>query len=122
MLKFVLFLLATLAVVGYGLYLLFPTAFKPSGHAGGQKRWAYLFGVILALEALVFVIAPILNWWLPKGVSTFSGAIDALFYVILAVTGVTFIAVARCSPTCCSNMAPRPAAVPFTRMAITSWK
>src|SRR5262245_12659458 len=93
MLKFVLFVLATLAVVGYGLYLLFPTAFKPSGQVGGHKRWAYLFGVILALEALVFALAPVFKWWLPKGVSTFSGAIDALFYIILAVTGVTFIAV-----------------------------
>jgi cytochrome c oxidase subunit II len=93
MIKFVLFLLAMLAVAAYGLYLLFPAAFKPSGRAGGHKRWAYLFGITLALEALTFVVAPIFHLWLPKGVSTYSGAIDALFYVILAVTGITFIAV-----------------------------
>lgn len=93
MIKFVVFLVATFAVVGYGLYLLFPAAFKPSGQPGGRKRWAYLFGGVLALEALAFVVAPLVHWWLPKGVSTYSGAVDALFYIILAITGVTFIGV-----------------------------
>lgn len=93
MIKFVVFLVATLAVVGYGLYLLFPAAFKPSGQPGGRKRWAWLFGIVLTLEALAFVVAPIVKLWLPKSVSTFSGSVDALFYIILAVTGVTFIAV-----------------------------
>jgi cytochrome c oxidase subunit 2 len=90
MIKFVFFLVAMVAVAGYGLYLLFPAAFKP---AGGRKRWAYLFGITLALEALTFAFAPMFKWWLPKGVSTFSGAVDGLFYIILAITGVTFIAV-----------------------------
>ena len=93
MMKFVIFLVATLAVVGYGLYLLFPAAFKTSGQPGGRKRWAYLFGTVLALEALSFVVAPIVKWWLPKSVSSFSGSVDALFYIILAITGVTFIGV-----------------------------
>lgn len=93
MLKFAIFVIATLAVVGYGLYLLFPSAFKPSGQPGGHKRWAYLFAAVLFAEALLFVVAPVLNWWLPLGMSTYSWDVDALFYVILAVTGITFIAV-----------------------------
>jgi len=41
----------------------------------------------------VFVLAPMMNWWLPLSVSSYSGGIDFLFYVILAVTGVTYIGV-----------------------------
>ena len=92
MLKFAIFGLLTLAVAGYGLYLLFPAAFRPSP-GGGSKRWAYLFGVVLTAEALLFVVAPVMNWWLPMSASSYSGGIDRLFYIILAVTGVTFIAI-----------------------------
>src|SRR5437870_2847682 len=92
MVKFAIFGLLTLAVAGYGLYLLFPAAFKPSP-AGGRKRWAYLFGGVLAAEALLFVVAPVMNWWLPMSASSYSGGIDDLFLIILGVTGVTFIAV-----------------------------
>lgn len=74
-----------LAAAAYGVYVMVPSLLKP--------RWAYLFGVILALELAVFLVAPLVGWWLPKGVSTYSGAVDALFYGILAVTGVTFIGV-----------------------------
>ncbi len=52
-----------------------------------------MFGVILALEALAFVVAPMAKLWLPMGVSTYSGGVDSLFYIILAVIGVTFIGV-----------------------------
>jgi len=92
MLKFAMFALLTLAVAGYGLYLLFPAAFKPSPGVG-RKRWGYLFGGVLTAEVLVFVFAYVMNWWLPKSVSSYSGGIDDLFYIILAVTGVTFIGV-----------------------------
>src|SRR5213592_3749876 len=92
MLQFAIFAVLTLAVAGYGLYLLFPAAFTRSP-GGGSKRWAYLFGAVLAAEALVFVLAPIMNWWLPMRASTYGGGIDDLFYIILAVTGVTFIGV-----------------------------
>jgi len=73
------------AAAGYGVYVLVPTLLRP--------RWAYLFGAVLALELALFVVAPFVGWWLPRGVSTYSGAVDALFYGILAVTGVTFIGV-----------------------------
>src|SRR5450432_3044841 len=76
--KFAIFAVLTMAVAGYGLYLLFPAAFKPSP-GGGRKRWAYLFGIVLTVEALVFVLAPIMNWWLPKSASSYSGGIDDLF-------------------------------------------
>lgn len=34
-----------------------------------------------------------LSWWLPESASTFSGKVDAIFYVILAVTGIMFFIV-----------------------------
>src|SRR5438132_2058688 len=40
---------------------------------------------------LLFIVAPFVGWWLPKDVSTFGGGIDALYYLILAITGFFFI-------------------------------
>src|SRR5437764_670093 len=91
MMTFAIFAALTLAAAGFGLYVLFPAAFRPS--ATGHKRWGYLFGTVLLAEAGLFVIAPVLNWWLPPSVSTYSPDIDFLFYAILGVTGVTFIGV-----------------------------
>ena len=34
-----------------------------------------------------------LNWWLPRDVSTFGGEIDSLFHIIYWITGATFFAV-----------------------------
>jgi cytochrome c oxidase subunit 2 len=34
-----------------------------------------------------------LNWWLPKDVSTFGPQIDSLFHLIYWITGITFLAV-----------------------------
>ncbi|MBI1870724.1 MAG: cytochrome c oxidase subunit II [Chlamydiae bacterium] len=34
-----------------------------------------------------------LSWWLPEGISTYSGKVDAIFYVILVITGVMFFLV-----------------------------
>lgn len=91
MITFAIFAVLTLAAAGFGLYTLFPMAFKQS--ESGNKRWAYLFGAVLFVEMLLFAVAPIMNWWLPLGVSTYSWDVDVLFYAILAVTGVTFIGV-----------------------------
>jgi cytochrome c oxidase subunit 2 len=88
---FAIIALLTVATLIYGLYVIFPEALRPSGR--GVKRWAYLFGITLAIEILTFVVAPVLGWWLPLGRSTYSGDVDLLFYVILAVTGITFIGV-----------------------------
>ncbi|MBI1883841.1 MAG: cytochrome c oxidase subunit II [Chlamydiae bacterium] len=34
-----------------------------------------------------------LNWWLPEGISTYSGKVDGIFYIILAITGLMFFLV-----------------------------
>jgi cytochrome c oxidase subunit 2 len=55
------------------------------------KGWSVLFGVVMALSAGLFFVAPFVKgWWLPKCVST-NGAVDGLFYIILFITGFFFI-------------------------------
>lgn len=56
-----------------------------------QKGWSYLFGAVMVAAAALFVVAPIAGWWLPRNVSTFGPRVDALFYIILAITGFFFI-------------------------------
>ncbi len=57
-----------------------------------QKFWSILFGATMGAALLLFVVSPFIpGWWLPKNVATFGGDIDALFYVILFVTGFFFI-------------------------------
>jgi cytochrome c oxidase subunit 2 len=92
MIKYAIIALAIGAVLAYGLYVLIPQAFKPSS-GGGRKRWAYLFGGVLLAEVIISVLSPALNWWLPVGRSTYADDVDLLFYVILAVTGITFLGV-----------------------------
>jgi cytochrome c oxidase subunit 2 len=41
--------------------------------------------------AALFVVAPFVGWWLPKGVSSHAADIDFLYYLILAITGFFFI-------------------------------
>jgi cytochrome c oxidase subunit 2 len=40
---------------------------------------------------LLFIVSPFVGWWLPENVATFGGAIDNLFYLILAITGFFFV-------------------------------
>ena len=56
-----------------------------------QKFWSVLFGATMLGALLLFIVAPFVGWWLPKDVSTFGGGIDALYYLILAITGFFFI-------------------------------
>lgn len=56
-----------------------------------QKFWGVLFGATMLAALLLFVVAPFVGWWLPKNVATFGSRIDALFYLILAITGFFFI-------------------------------
>lgn len=56
-----------------------------------DRYWSVLFGAVMAACMLLFFVAPLVGWWLPKNVSTFGGGIDTLFYVILAVTGFFFV-------------------------------
>ena len=55
------------------------------------KFWSMLFAAMMIFCGGTFVIAPMMGWWLPEGVSSHSGAIDYLFYVILIITGFFFI-------------------------------
>lgn len=56
-----------------------------------HKWWSFLFGAIMLAAALLFVVAPLFGWWLPKNVASFGGGVDNLFYLILAITGFFFI-------------------------------
>lgn len=56
-----------------------------------QKFWSLLFGITMTACLLLFVVAPFVGWKLPSNISTFGGAIDALYYAILAVTGFFFV-------------------------------
>lgn len=56
-----------------------------------HKWWSFLFGAVMVAAVLLFVVAPIAGWWLPKNVSTYGGGVDMLFYLILAITGIFFI-------------------------------
>lgn len=56
-----------------------------------QKGWSILFGVVLAATFVLTAVAPFMNWWLPKQVSSYGGDVDYLFYVILALTGFFFV-------------------------------
>lgn len=56
-----------------------------------HKWWSFLFGAVMTAAVLIFVVAPFANWWMPRNVSTYGGGVDALFYLILAITGFFFI-------------------------------
>ena len=55
------------------------------------KWWAALFGATMLGCLVLFIVAPFAGWWLPEGVSTHSGRVDALFYIILGITTFFFI-------------------------------
>ena len=55
-----------------------------------NKFWGIVFAVVMAACGLSFVVAPLMGWWLPEGVSTHSRQVDDLFYVILYITGFFF--------------------------------
>ncbi|NDC54767.1 MAG: cytochrome c oxidase subunit II, partial [Planctomycetia bacterium] len=54
--------------------------------------WSLLFLAVPVLGVATFAVAPAYDIWLPKDVSEHGKAIDGLFYFILALTGVVFIA------------------------------
>src|SRR3954464_8980474 len=53
--------------------------------------WGILFAVVLIAAFALTAAAPAVGWWLPRGVSTYSGQIDTLFYWILGVTAFFFV-------------------------------
>jgi cytochrome c oxidase subunit II len=56
-----------------------------------QKWWSVLFGAVLAACLLLFIVAPFVDWWLPRSICSYGPGIYLLFYVILAVTGFFFV-------------------------------
>jgi cytochrome c oxidase subunit II len=56
-----------------------------------QKLWSVFFGLVLAAIFALCAVSPWVGWWLPQNVSSYGGDVDALFYIITAITGVTFV-------------------------------
>ena len=54
--------------------------------------WGLLFLAVPVLGVATFAVAPSINVWLPKDVSAHGYEIDSLFYFILALTGIVFVA------------------------------
>ncbi len=55
-----------------------------------NKFWSIVFGVVMLACGLSFVVAPLMGWWLPAGLSSHAKEVDDLFYVILGITGFFF--------------------------------
>jgi cytochrome c oxidase subunit 2 len=53
--------------------------------------WTILFAAVNLAALGLFVVAPFVGWWLPRGESTHAWDVDFLFYVILWITGFFFI-------------------------------
>lgn len=57
-----------------------------------HKFWSLVFGIIIFLCFMLFVVAAFVpGWWLPKQVSTFGDKADQLFYLILWITTFFFV-------------------------------
>ena len=55
------------------------------------KGWSIFFGAVLLGTFLIWFAAPVFGWWMPENVSTFGGAVDNLFYMILGLTAIFFV-------------------------------
>jgi cytochrome c oxidase subunit II len=64
----------------------------PKGRRWSGIAWSLLFLLVPVLGTATFVIAPYYDHWLPKDVSVHGKSIDGLFYFILVLTGVVFLA------------------------------
>jgi cytochrome c oxidase subunit 2 len=56
-----------------------------------DKWWSFLFGSVMLACTALFVVAPIVGWWLPPITSEHGADIDMLWYLIQAITGFFFI-------------------------------
>ncbi len=56
-----------------------------------MKRWGYFFALVPILGTLTFVLAPYFGCDLPRNISTFGERIDWLYWMIMAITGITFV-------------------------------
>ena len=57
-----------------------------------NKFWVILFLLVPIFGCATFFVAPYYNIWLPTDVSAHGRAIDHLFYFILGLTGLVFVA------------------------------
>ena len=57
-----------------------------------SRLWSLMALVTLIFGVLTFALAPSYGMWLPQDVSSHGRDIDSLFYFILILTGVVFIA------------------------------
>ncbi|MFM7077998.1 MAG: cytochrome c oxidase subunit II [Planctomycetaceae bacterium] len=64
----------------------------PKGRRIGGIVWSLLFLLVPVLGVATFIVAPWFDHWLPKDISVHGRDIDGLFYFILALTGVVFVA------------------------------
>src|SRR5579863_10503201 len=59
-----------------------------------NRFWFFFFTFAGVAAVGSFVVAPSMNWWFPgDSLSPLGAQIDDLFYLILVITGVTFIGV-----------------------------
>jgi cytochrome c oxidase subunit 2 len=65
---------------------------------------------VLGACALLFVVAPFAGWWLPFDASSYGSKVDGLFYLILIITGVTYIGVEAVLVWALWKFAARPGA------------
>ena len=64
----------------------------PRGRRWTGMFWSILFLLVPVLGVASFVVAPWFDHWLPRDVSVHGRSIDGLFYFILVLTGVVFVA------------------------------
>jgi len=61
-----------------------------------NRFWFFFFSIAAVAAVVSFAVAPSMGWWFPApgpSLSPLGAQIDDLFYLILVITGVTFIGV-----------------------------
>src|SRR5436190_11457481 len=61
-----------------------------------NRFWFFFFSIAGVAAVVSFAVAPSMGWWFPApgpSLSPLGAQIDDLFYLILVITGVTFIGV-----------------------------
>ena len=56
-----------------------------------DKWWSAVFGAVMFACGALFVVAPIVGWWMPHGVAEHTYDVDFLFYLILGITGFFYV-------------------------------
>lgn len=56
-----------------------------------MTKWSFFFLLVPIFGVASFAVAPMYGWWLPVNISTFGHQIDALYVIILWITGIVFI-------------------------------